>query len=104
MIKFKTVRNAEGKIIFFSVRGHANHSEAGSDIVCSAVSSTVWMTINGIEKLKLAELLYKQSEGFVECSVSEKRSEAADALLDSLVLFVTELSAQYKKYIFVTQN
>ena len=104
MIKFETVKNTDGKIIYFSVSGHAGYSEEGSDIVCASVSSAVWMAVNGIEKLKLAELDCKQDDALVECSVSEKRSEAADALLESLVMFVTELSEQYGKYVYITQK
>jgi len=104
MIKFKTVKNTEGKIIHFSVSGHAGYSEAGSDIVCASVSSTVWMAVNGIESQKLAELEYNQSEALIECSVSEKRQMAADALLNSLVMFITELAAQYKDYVIITQE
>ena len=104
MIKFKAVKNAEGKIIHFSVSGHAGYSEAGSDIVCASVSSAVWMAVNGIEKLNLAELLYKQDDAFVECSVSEKRMSAADALLESLVLLIEELASQYEDFVIFTQE
>ena len=88
----------------FHVSGHAGYSEAGSDIVCASVSSTVWMAVNGIESQKLAELEYNQSEALIECSVSEKRQMAADALLNSLVMFITELAAQYKDYVIITQE
>ena len=102
MIKFKTVRR-DGMITGFTVTGHSGLAQKGNDIVCAAVSAAVWMTINGIERQHLAQISYKQEDGFVECSISETRDAAADALLNSLVYTMTELSAQYKKYIFMTQ-
>lgn len=101
MIEFKVAKNAEGQIINFVVKGHSGYSEAGTDIVCASVSSAVWMAVNGIEAQNLAELDYKSSDGFVECTIY-KRNDSADAMLKSLELFVLELSKQYKENIKVT--
>ena len=103
MINFKTVKNAEGKIISFTVEGHSGFAESGEDIVCASVSSAVWMTVNGIEAQKLAEINYINKEAFVSCSISEERKKGCDALLMSLELFITELSTQYKENIRITQ-
>ena len=102
MIKFTTVLNTDGSIRRFTVDGHSGFAESGEDIVCAAVSSTVWMTINGIEKQNLAKLSYEECDGFVKCILSDK-SEGADILLDSLVMFITELSGQYKEFLKFTQ-
>ena len=101
MIEFKTVKNAEGQIIKFVVSGHSGYSEEGTDIVCASVSSAVWLTVNGIEAQNLAELDYKSSDGFVECTIY-KGNDSADAMLKSLELFILELSGQYKENIKVT--
>ncbi|MBE7055528.1 MAG: ribosomal-processing cysteine protease Prp [Ruminococcaceae bacterium] len=104
MIKFTTVSNTDGKITQFTVDGHSGFSESGSDIVCASVSSAVWLTINGIEKQNLAQLSYEERDGFVKCIVSEKRRDGADVLLNSLVMFIAELSGQYKEYVNLTQS
>ena len=103
MIKFSTVTNKERKIVAFTVQGHSGLSESGTDILCAAVSTAVWMTINGIEKQNLADISYVQEDGFVECRIPEERESAADALLNSLVYIMSELSAQYKKNLFITR-
>lgn len=103
MIVFQTKRNTDGKIVQFTVDGHSGFSEEGKDIVCASVSSTVWMTLNGIEKQKLAELKYEERDGYVNCHISEDRSASADAMLESLISFMDELSKQYGKYICVSQ-
>lgn len=103
MIEFKTVKNAEGQIIKFVVSGHSGYGEEGTDIVCAAVSSAVWMALNGIEAQNLAELDYKSRDGFVECTIY-KRNDSADAILKSLELFISELSGQYKENIRITDQ
>ena len=102
MIKFTMVTNTDGKITQFTVDGHSGYAESGSDIVCASVSSAVWLTINGIEKQNLAKLSYEERDGFVKCIISDK-SEGADILLDSLVMFIAELSGQYKEFLKFTQ-
>ncbi len=104
MIKFSTVKNTDGSIRKFTVDGHSGFADSGEDIVCAAVSSTVWMTINGIETQNLARLSYEERDGFVNCIVEEKFSDGADFLLNSLVMFITELSGQYKEFLKLTEE
>ena len=103
MIKFATVKNTDGSIRRITVDGHSGFANSGEDIVCAAVSSTVWMTINGIEAQNLARLSYEERDGFVDCIVEEKFSDGADILLNSLVMFIAELSGQYKDFLKLTQ-
>lgn len=104
MITVTTVSDTEGKILRFRVEGHSGFANSGSDIVCAAVSSTLWMTINGIEKQNLAQLSYEESDGFVDCTVSASRSDGADVLLSSFVMFIEELSGQYGDYLKLVQK
>ena len=104
MITVTTVSDTEGKILRFSVEGHSGFADNGSDIVCAAVSSTLWMMINGIEKQNLAQLSYKERDGFVECTVSPQRDSGADVLLSSFVMFIEELSGQYGDFLKLVQK
>ena len=103
MIKFKAVSDTDGKITQITVDGHSGFAESGEDIVCASVSSAVWLTINGIEKQNLAKLTYEQSDGFVNCTISDKKGAGADVLLNSLVMFIAELAVQYKDYLKFTE-
>lgn len=103
MIKFKVERNAEGKIVRLKITGHAGYAESGFDIVCAAVSTACTMAINGIEELKLADITYKQNDGFLEAKIPENREEGADVLLDSLMITIYEIAKQYKKYLFILE-
>ena len=46
--------DSTGNYTGFSVRGHAGYAEAGSDIVCAAVSMLVINTINSIQQFTKA--------------------------------------------------
>ncbi len=102
MIKFGIYRNSESeKITRLVIKGHAGYAEEGYDIVCSAVSTSLWMAIKGIEEQKLAGVAYEQDDAYVDCSLTGEREEAADAILNSLVLTITELAKQYRKNVFI---
>lgn len=103
MIRFKVEKNAEGQILSIEVKGHSGYAEAGSDIVCAAVSTAVQMTINGIEQQNLADVTYKVDDGYLLCNIPEKRDRGADLLLGSLMITIYEIAKQYKKYLFITE-
>lgn len=104
MITVTAVSDTEGKILQFSVDGHSGFADSGSDIVCASVSSTVWMTINGIERQNLAQLSYEERDGFVHCTVSPQRDGGADVLLSSFIMFIEELSQQYGDFLKLVQR
>ena len=48
MININFIINQNNQIIGFKISGHSGYAENGKDIVCSAVSSAVYMAINTI--------------------------------------------------------
>ena len=105
MTSVKFLADSKG-LYGFEISGHSSvdcEDEVGKT-VCAAVSSTVWMTINGIEKQNLARLSYEERDGFVDCIVEEKFSDSADVLLNSLVMFIAELSGQYKEFLKLSEE
>ncbi len=104
MIKFAVYRNKSGKITRLQIKGHAGYAEEGFDIVCAAVSTALWMAIKGIEEQKLAGLSYEEEDGFVDCFLTDEREEAADAILNSLMITIHELARQFKKNIFIVNG
>lgn len=104
MIKFGIYRNKVNKITKLVIKGHAGYAEEGYDIVCAAVSTALWMAIKGIEEQELAGVSYEQDDGFVYCSLTDERGEAADAILNSLLITVTELAKQFRKNVFIVNG
>lgn len=80
------------------IKGHANYSECGSDIVCASVSSMCITTVNAIIKIDESAIYYKENDGYLLIEVI-KHSDMIDKLIDNLIDLLTELEKQYKKYI-----
>ena len=89
----------------FSVSGHAGAAPAGSDIVCAAVSSAVYLTANAVtEVLGLAPELQVHDDGFLSLSVSLRDQAACEPFLKALWLHLGQLSQQYPKNLKVFQT
>mgnify|MGYP001013633895 CR=1 FL=1 len=102
MIQVSIYKNVDRRITGFKLLGHAEYSEKGSDIVCSAVSALVINTINSIEKFTSDRFELKQDEdkGLIEFQVIEPVSENTSLLLKSLILGLQGIEDQYtRKYI-----
>ncbi len=90
----------DGSYKGFSVSGHSGYSEAGSDIVCAAVSSAVMLTVNscidGFDVDASSEVI----EDMVKFTVNEK-SESADRLIGSLKEHLEALSEEHPENVAV---
>lgn len=81
------------------VKGHANQSIHGRDIVCAAVSTAIIMTINQIELFsKLDKIEYVMDEGFFKIKKRENDSEVS-LIIKNLEFTLENLKEQYPKYI-----
>ena len=93
-----TVSYKKDKLIKeIKISGHANFAESGKDIVCSAVSSIVTTTINGILTLDYDAIEYVDEDGYI--LITNKDSQMADKLLNNMLCMLNELEADYPKNI-----
>lgn len=102
MINVKIYENQNHKIVGFQCKGHAGYANAGSDIVCAAVSVLVINTINSIEQFLDESVLYEANEktGCIEYRIHGIPGEKTELLLNSLVLGLREIEKNYsKKYL-----
>ncbi len=95
----------------FSVNGHANFSEHGSDIVCAGVSTLVLNTINSIDKfldepISLADM--DKNKGVIDCSfddrLNSKYNPQTTILLQSMVFGLETMEQMYGEYITINRN
>ena len=105
MINIAIYKNAENLITGFQVSGHSGYAEAGSDIVCSAVSALVINTINSIEHFTSDQFRLDQDQetGYIEFHVVSPISNHGSLLLNSLALGLQGISDSYRKYVKLTQ-
>jgi hypothetical protein len=96
MIRF-TVWKSEDQYKGFESEGHAGYAEAGSDIICSAVSALTINAVNSIDRFTDDDYEVEQAEdgGMLRVRFPETLSERAALLMDSLVLGIESIQADY---------
>ncbi len=85
-------------ILSVTIKGHANYSKIGTDIVCAGVSSIVTTTINGILSIDDKSIIYENKEGFVSIE-NVKQDKITNELLNNMVNMFSDLESKYPKNI-----
>ena len=95
------------RITGFSVSGHSGYAEAGSDIVCAAISAIVTMaeaTINEVCGAK-AKVRVKEEDARVTLTLptSCDEEESVQAVLAGMMLTLCSMRDDYPDYIEVLE-
>lgn len=102
MIGADFLAHPDGWVAGFSIRGHADYSEAGSDIVCAAVSSAAYLVVNTVtDAMHVAPLSLRAEEGDLFFRVDQKDEEVCRALFEGLKLHLQQLEEQYPDHLRV---
>ena len=97
MIKVEVSRNK------ISIKGHANYSDYGSDIVCASVSSTVLTTINAIMLICGDTISVIQSDGNMQILI-QKENDITRKLLENMIRCLKEIEINYGKNIKIREE
>ena len=97
MIKVNVLKNK------IEISGHSNYDTLGKDIVCSAVSSIVTTTINGIISIDKNAISYHYQDDVMEI-VNKKNDEITNILLRNMIDLLVSLSKDYPKNINVKER
>ena len=97
----------DDRITGFSVSGHSGYSEAGSDIVCAAITAVVTMaeaTINDVCGAK-AKVRVKDADARITLTLpaSCDEEESVQAVLAGMMLTLCSLRDDYPDYIEVLE-
>lgn len=93
-VKFFTESNV---IKGFEVKGHSGLAEHGNDILCAAVSSACYMTVNTLtEVLKVSVDAEVKEDGYMKAVVRGANTEAEN-LLKGFQIHISELAKDYRK-------
>ena len=93
MIKVNIVKeNSKYKKI--TILGHAMYDDYGKDIVCSACSSIVTTTVNGILALDKGSLDYMVSKKGMSINI-KNNDETTQILINNMVSLLKELEGNY---------
>ena len=85
------------------ITGHSNYDDLGKDIVCSAVSSIVTTTINGIISIDNVAISYNYKNDKMTIT-NLKKDEITDKLLNNMLDLLKSLAKDYPKNINVKES
>ena len=93
MININVVKE-KSKYKKITILGHAMYDDYGKDIVCSAVSSIVTTTVNGILALNKGSLDYMVSKKGMSINIKSD-DETTQILINNMVSLLKELAGNY---------
>ena len=99
MIRVK-VEKEHGYYKKISILGHAMYDDIGKDIFCSAVSSIVITTVNGILTIDKGTITYLASSRGLTIKVLNN-DRITQLLLKNMIKMLKELELKYKENIEV---
>lgn len=82
-------------IVSFELSGHSGYGEEGTDIVCSAVSSAVYMAANTITEILKLNPETAVRNGYLRVQMNLEDARKSKAITDGLYLHLSELQCQY---------
>ena len=95
------------RITGFTVYGHSGYAEAGSDIVCAAISAAVELTITTVNDVcgGKAKLRVKEEDARITLTLPAlcEEEESIQAALAGLMLYLCSLRDDYPDFIEVLE-
>lgn len=102
MIKAVFTEDQEGRLIKYSIKGHAKYSPFGTDIVCAAVSALAISTANGIVAYCDTDIDSETSDnGEMVINVLHP-NDKSDVLISSMILGMQSIAETYKNNVELT--
>jgi uncharacterized protein len=95
MIRFRIERDSQGRIQGFSATGHAEAGPKGQDIVCAAVSVLTDSVFLGLDRYLHREMDWRADHGELRVHLKEAPDVQTEAILNTLLLGVTEIQKIY---------
>ena len=97
------INSENNKIKSISVKGHAMYDIRGKDIVCSAVSTCVITTVNGILEIDDTLIDVVQEENKIVVT-QRKENDIVNSLLKNMIDILSDLERQYPKNIRLSKE
>lgn len=97
MVTITVFTNSQDEYIGFQTGGHAEYADAGTDIVCAAISVLTINAVNSIETLTDCLFTYEENQegGYMKFMLSSQSSNDAKLLLSSMVLGLKGIQTNY---------
>ena len=86
---------SDDTIVSFELSGHSDAGEEGTDIVCSAISSAVYMAANTIIEIMKLNPETVVRDGYLKVQMNLEDARKSKVITDGLYLHLSELQGQY---------
>ena len=97
------IKEKSNNLKSISVMGHAMYDTYGKDIVCSAVSTCVITTVNGILEIDDTLIDVVQEENKIVIT-KKKDNDIVNSLLKNMIDILSDLERQYPKNIRLSKE
>ena len=102
MIRVDFLTPPQGGLLGFRMEGHAGFGPEGEDIVCAAVSSAAYLTVNTLTEIRhITPLSLRVEEGEMFFRTGPKDEPLCRDFLQGLKLHLTALEEQYPQCVQV---
>ena len=99
-----TLHSRNDEITGFECSGHAGYAEAGSDIVCAAVSILTTTCANALESVAGVKPQVKVSSGKMVLALPQGSGHDAQVILKSMRQGLRDLQAEYSEYLLLNEQ
>jgi len=105
MTKVTLFYDAQGRISGFQCKGHAGYAEAGSDIVCAAVSALAITCANALESVAGVTPETQEKDGVLTVRLQPQHvTHDAQVILRTFEQGISDIAASYPKHILFTDR
>lgn len=103
-----TLLRQQGQLVGFTAAGHTGAGEAGSDIVCSAVSALTQTAVMALDELLHASMALNVTDGDIHCALAQDTPDAtlkdAGLIFSAMALGLRAIQEQYPKNLNVQER
>lgn len=104
MIAVVVGRNEAQELVSCVITGHAEYDDPGYDIVCAAVSALSATAILGLMQVAKQKGRYENESGRCEIECFGPIAPASQAILETMLLGLVEISRQYADFVTVSDS
>ena len=98
-----SIRSLSDDSIILSLKGHADFSEQGTDIVCAGVSALAITTVNSLDYHGYSPFVEELKDGTLKVRVTLPKEEVSVAVVNAIIetfrLGISSMEESYKDYI-----
>ena len=105
MIDISIVKNKDGFIYGFEIKGHSGYAKHGKDIVCAAISALAYAAVGAVSEMTKVEADWNYKDGYmlymIHSNILDVDKTIVKTILDAIVIGFKQVELSYKGYVKV---